>query len=71
MQGKCGIMLCLYGNDETTGGAMKRIGKLFMNNRSQTVRLPKEFHSTAAKCTSGRKGATSFCRRGRWIGIPT
>lgn len=57
MKGKCVIMLCLYANDETTGDTMKRTAELFMNNRSQAVRLSKEFQFNAREVCIRKEGS--------------
>ena len=42
-----------------TGDTMKRTAKLFMNNRSQAVRLPKEFQFNAREVYIRKEGRTS------------
>jgi antitoxin VapB len=50
-------ILCVYASDETKGEAMKRTAKLFMNNRSQAVRLPKEFQFNAREVYIRKEGS--------------
>jgi antitoxin VapB len=39
-----------------TGGIMQRIAKIFMNNRSQAVRLPKEFQFATSEVFIRKQG---------------
>lgn len=48
-------ILYVYASDET-GVSMKRTAKLFMNNRSQAVRLPKEFQFNAREVYIRKEG---------------
>lgn len=40
----------------SAGGAMQRTAKVFMNNRSQAVRLPKEFQFSTSEVFIRRQG---------------
>jgi hypothetical protein len=50
---------------------MQRKAKIFMNNRSQAVRLPKEFQFRTHKVFIRREGSEVVLSPRRLIGLPT
>jgi len=49
---------------------MQRIAKVFMNNRSQAVRIPKEFRFSVAEVYIRKQGDDVILSRGPRTGLP-
>ena len=58
----------VYGNDRTKRQTVARTAKVFMTNRSQAVRLPKEYQFSTAEVFIRKEGEDVILSPGRATG---